>query len=98
VNGFPLVESSRKPIEREFLRGFVIGASQLPLVQILDGGVFLLNGYAVFRDAHRRRRAPTEPITVVLNWQPVAEAVVKRPPSVGISADVARKSACSTVS
>jgi hypothetical protein len=56
VNGFPLLEFDRKPIDRHFLRGFVIdGSPQLSLVQILDCDSFRLDGYAVIRNADVRR-------------------------------------------
>jgi hypothetical protein len=56
VNGFPLLEFDRKPIEREVLRGFAIGwSAQLTLVQILDCNAFQLDGYVVIRRSEFRR-------------------------------------------
>lgn len=56
VNGFPLLEFDRKPIDPSFLTGFVLSRSDdLTLIQVLDRHAFRLNGYAVFRNSDVRR-------------------------------------------
>ena len=52
VNGFPIVEFDRRLIDKDLLRGFVIGwSADLTLIQLIDGHQYLLNGYSVFRNA-----------------------------------------------
>ena len=63
INGFPLIEFDRRPIDRTVLRGFVLGWSdEVTLVHLLDCGTYHLNGYAVFRnpDIKNWRELPKE--------------------------------------
>jgi hypothetical protein len=55
ANGFPLLEFGRKPLDGTPLNGFVVDwSAELTLVQILDEGVFRLDGYAVIRNSDVR--------------------------------------------
>lgn len=55
LNGFPLVEFDRRPLDRAVLRGFALGwSSHLTLVHLLDCGNYQLNGYAAFLNADVR--------------------------------------------
>jgi len=56
LSGFLLLEFDRKPIGRVPLRGFVIEwKADLTLVQIFDNELFVLDGYAVFRNCDVKR-------------------------------------------
>jgi hypothetical protein len=59
VNGFPLLEFDRRPIDRHPLKGFAITwNSELTLIQPLENNQFLLNGYTVFRNSDVKRWRP----------------------------------------
>ena len=58
LNGFPLAEFDRKPIDMSLLKGFVLAWSDdLTMIHTIEEHTFKLNGYAIFRnsDIHRWR-------------------------------------------
>jgi hypothetical protein len=52
IDGYPLLEFYRTPLERYVRRGFALAWNEdLTLIEIVDGDLFELDGYAVFRNS-----------------------------------------------
>jgi hypothetical protein len=63
VNGFPLLEFDRRPIDQHHLVGFTLTwNADLILIQPIEKEQFLLNGYTIFRnmDVKRWRAIPKD--------------------------------------
>lgn len=59
VNGFPLLEFDRRPVNRHHLVGFALTWNEeLTLIQPLEDQQFLLNGYTIFRNTDVERWRP----------------------------------------
>ncbi len=56
VNGFPLLEFDRRPVDQNHLVGFALSwNAKLTLIQPVEKEQFLLNGYSIFRNEDVRR-------------------------------------------
>jgi hypothetical protein len=59
VNGFPLLEFDRRPLDPYNLAGFVLTwNTKLTLIQPIEKEQFLLNGYSIFRNSDVKRWRP----------------------------------------
>ena len=62
INGFPLMEFGRKPIDKHLLGGFAIAwTADLTLVHVVEDHTYHLNGYAIFRNADVKWWRPVPP-------------------------------------
>jgi hypothetical protein len=59
VNGFPLLEFDRRPVDQHDLVGFALTwNAELTLIQPVEKEQFLLNGYSIFRNSDVKRWRP----------------------------------------
>jgi len=59
VDGFPLLESDRRPVDQNSLVGFALTwNANLTLIQPIETEQFLLNGYTIFRNSDVKRWRP----------------------------------------
>jgi hypothetical protein len=59
VDGFPLLEFDRRPVDRHLLIGFVLTwNAKLTLIQPIETEQFLLKGYSIFSNADVKRWRP----------------------------------------
>ncbi len=59
VNGFPLLEFDRRPVDQYHLKGFALTwNAELTLIQPVETDQFLLNGYTIFRNGDVKRWRP----------------------------------------
>jgi hypothetical protein len=59
VDGFPLLEFDRRPVDQHSLVGFALTwNAELTLIQPIEREQFLLNGYTIFRNSDVKRWRP----------------------------------------
>ena len=62
IEGFPLLEFDRKPLDRHILSGFVLRwNTKFTLMQVMENFQFRLNGYAIVRNSDVRKWRPVAP-------------------------------------